>query len=388
VLDLTDDPAGAPLRPGFRLGFEYSDCVADDCRLVIANALAARERGAAIRPRTRCVAARRESGRWTLVLQAGGRRETATARALINAAGPWVARVIEMVLHRPARTRLRLVKGSHIVVPRLHAHDRAYLLQNDDGRFVFAIPYLRDFTLIGTTEIDVADDPADAAASAEEILYLCRLADSYFRTPVEPSKVKWTFAGVRALVDDGSARPSDVSRDYTLKIDGAYGEPPLISVFGGKLTTHRRLAEKLMAKLAHWFVLRPPWTADTPLPGGDLGAGGVEALVTELHARWPFLSGPHARRLADTYGRRAWKILNGAGRLEDLGPRLVGDLHLAELEYLRREEWARTAEDVLWRRTKLGLTASAAEIEAIEAAIGPPAPAATLAGRRRDSGFG
>ncbi len=380
VLDLADDPAGAPLKLGSHLGFEFSDCVVDDARLVIANAIGAHEKGAEICPRTRCVTARREDGRWHLVLQAGGGREIATARALVNAAEPWAARVLETVLRRPSRIRIRLVKGSHIVVPRLHAHDRAYLMQNDDRRLVFAIPFAGEFTLIGTTEIDVLGDPTHAAASAEEILYLCRAANAFFRVPVEPSKVKWTYAGVRALIDDGSGKPADVTRDYVLDFDGRYGEPPLISVFGGKLTTYRSLAEKVVAKLEHWFIPEPAWTGSVPLPGGDLGPGGVEGLVAGLRTRHSFLTETLARRWAHAYGTRAWKILGDVKRRDDLGPCLVGDLHATELDYLRREEWASTADDVLWRRTKLGLGASAAEVAALKAALSPAAQPKTLAG--------
>jgi glycerol-3-phosphate dehydrogenase len=253
-------------------------------------------------------------------------------------------------------------------------------MQNDDRRLVFAIPFAGDFTLIGTTEIDVSGDPTYAAASAEEILYICRAANAFFRVPVEPSKVKWTYAGVRALVDDGSGKPADVTRDYVLEVDGRYGEPPLISVFGGKLTTYRSLAEKVVAKLEHLFIPEPAWTGSVPLPGGDLGPGGIEALVAELRTRHSFLTEAQARRWARAYGTRAWKILGDAKRRDDLGPRLVGDLHAAELDYLRREEWASTADDVLWRRTKLGLGASAAEVAALKAALSPAAQPETLAG--------
>ncbi len=369
VLDLADDPAGAALRPGLRTAFEFSDCIVDDARLVIANAISAREKHATIRTRTRCVAARREDGRWQLVLQSGGQRQTATARALVNAAGPWGGHFVENVVRRPARTRLKLVKGSHIVVPRLHAHDRAYILQNDDGRLVFAIPFARAYTLVGTTEVPISGDPAQVVASADEILYLCRVVGAFFRSAIEPSRIVWTYAGVRALIDDGSARPSETTRDYRIEMDGGYGEPPLVSVFGGKLTTYRRVAEMAVDKLRHWFVLGPAWTGEAPLPGGDF-MGGIDRLLAELSAAHPYLPAPLARRLASAYGTRALRILGRAKRLEDLGPRIVGDLHAAELDYLRREEWARTAEDLLWRRTKLGLGASAAEVTALKAIFG------------------
>lgn len=379
-LDLADDPAGAPLKPGFGFAFEYSDCVTDDARLVIANAIGAREKGAVIRPRTRCVAARREDGRWQLVLQSGGKRETASARALINAAGPWVSRVIETVVRVQPRTGVRLVKGSHIVVPRLYAHDRAYLLQNDDGRIVFAIPFATDFTLIGTTELEVPEHAAEAAASSEEILYLCHAASAYFRHPVTPSAVRWTFAGVRALVNDGSKKPSDVSREYRIEIDGGYGDPPLVSIFGGKLTTYRALAEKVLERLRHWLVLGSAWTAREPLPGGDMPPGGLDELIGGLHEVHPYLSPAHARRLARTYGTRAWDLLGGAERIDDLGARIFGDFYAAELDYLRREEWAASAEDVLWRRTKLGLIAGASEVETLHAALATAAPTEKVAG--------
>ena len=380
ALDLADDPAGAPLKSGFGRGFEYSDCVADDARLVVANAIGAREKGATIRTRTRCAAARREDGRWHLVVQSGGKRETVTARALVNAAGPWVARVIDTIVRRRPGAHVRLVKGSHIVLPRLHAHDRAYVLQNDDGRFVFAVPFADDFTLVGTTEVEVQGDATDVTASSDEILYLCRAASTFFRTQVRPSKVKWTYAGVRTLVDDGSSKPSEVTRDYWIDIDGSYGDPPLLSIFGGKLTTYRALAEKVVDKLKHWLVFGPAWTDREPLPGGDLGAGGVDGLLEELRRTHPYLSEAHARRLVRTYGTRTWGLLGKAKRLEDMGSRIVGNLHQAELDHLRRDEWAASVEDVLWRRTKLGLVATESEIEALHAAIASGASAEKLAG--------
>jgi glycerol-3-phosphate dehydrogenase len=369
ALDLADDPAGAPLKSGFGLGFEYSDCIADDARLVVATAIGAREKGAVIRPRARCAAARREDGRWHLVIQSGGKRETVTARALVNATGPWVARVVETVLRRRPGAHARLVKGSHIVVPRLHAHDRAYVFQNDDQRFVFAVPFADDFTLIGTTEVELPSNTSEVAASSEEILYLCNAASSFFRTQVRPSKVKWTFAGVRTLVDDGSTRPSEVTRDYWIDVDAQYGEPPLLSIFGGKLTTYRALSEKVVDRLKQWLVIGPAWTHREVLPGGDLGQGGVEGLIEELRRVHSYLSEAHVRRLARSYGTLAWGLLGDAKRLEDLGGRIVANLYQAELAHLRENEWAVSVEDVLWRRTKLGLVASDSEVEALHAAM-------------------
>ncbi len=379
AFDLADDPAGAPLKPGFQRALEYSDCVTDDARLVMANAMSAREKGASIRPRTRCVAARREDGLWQLVLQSRGKRETCAARALINAAGPWVGSVLDTVLRAPSNYKVRLVKGSHMVVPRLHAHDRAYLMQNDDGRVVFAIPYAGNFTLIGTTDVEYKGDPTGVSASAEEILYLCRITNAFFRTQVTPAHVKWTFAGVRPLIDDGSSNASEVTRDYQLEVDGRYGEPPLVSIFGGKLTTYRSLAETVVARLHHWFALGPECTAFEPLPGGELGPEGVSGLIAELKDRRPFLAERHLSRLAHSYGARVWTLLGDAKRIEDLGSRIIGDLHEAELNYLRREEWAMSADDVLWRRSKLGLAASADEIAALRTAFSSASPAEQLA---------
>jgi glycerol-3-phosphate dehydrogenase len=369
-LDLADDPAGVPLKRDLRTAFEYSDCVVDDARLVIANAVDARERGAVIRPRTRLIAARREDRRWQLVLHSVAGRETASARALINATGPWAGHVLTGVIRRPSATRLRLVKGSHMVVPRIAAHDRAYVFENDDGRVVFAIPYGDAFTLIGTTEVDVEGEPSRPVASADEILYLCRAASALFRAPVEPSSLRWAFSGVRPLIGDSSEAAFNVTREYKIEVDGPYGEAPLLTVFGGKLTTYRPLAEQAVSRLGHWFVLGRRWTAEASLPGGDLGAGGVDALAGHLRIEYPFLAEPHALRLARAYGTRSRRILSIAEKTEDLGPRLVGDLYQAELDYLRREEWVETAEDVLWRRTKLGLVASAAEVAELTAALG------------------
>ncbi len=379
AFDLADDPSGAPLKPGFHRALEYSDCWTDDSRLVIANAMSARERGASIRTRTRCVAARREEGLWQLVLQSRGKRETCAARALINAGGPWAGSVLDTVLRKPSKYKVRLVKGSHMVVPRLHAHDRAYLMQNDDKRIVFAIPYAGNYTLIGTTDVEYHGDPTAVNASADEILYLCRVTNAFFRTQVSPSQVKWTYAGVRPLVDDGSSKASEVTRDYQLEIDGGYGEPPLISIFGGKLTTYRSLAENVVGKLRHWFALGAEWTAHEPLAGGELGPDGLSGLVAELKDRRPALPETMIVRLANAYGARAWKLLGDAKRPEDLGGRLFADFHEAELDYLRREEWAMSADDVLWRRSKLGLAATAEETERLRSILGTGQAAAQLA---------
>jgi glycerol-3-phosphate dehydrogenase len=368
MLDLADDPAGVPLRTAGGLGFEYSDCVTDDARLVIANAVDARERGADIRTRTRLISARRADRHWELVLSSRGERETVIARSLINAAGPWLGRVLDTVVKGSAEAKLRLVKGSHIVYPRLHAHERAYVLQTSDGRVVFAIPFAENYTLIGTTDVEFTGDPTEVTASAEEISYLCRTAASFFRAPVEPSRVVWTFAGVRPLIDDGK-RASKVTREYKVAVDGKYGEAPLLSLIGGKLTAYRAMSEHVVDQLAYRLVIRPAWTANEPLPGGDLGERGYDGLLSDLAQNHAYLSPATIRRLASSYGRRAFNMLGDAASLDDLGPRLAGDLHRREFDYLRAEEWAKTAEDILWRRTKLGLSAGAEEIENLKAAF-------------------
>jgi glycerol-3-phosphate dehydrogenase len=313
-------------------------------------------------------------------LQSAGKRETVTARTLVNAAGPWVSSVLENILRQKPGAGVRLVKGSHIVLPRLHAHDRAYLLPNDDGRFVFVIPFAGDFTLVGTTEVEVSEHSTEVAASSEEILYLCNAVSSFFRIPVKPSSVKWTYAGVRTLVDDGSRQASEITRDYWIDAQGDYGEPPLVSIFGGKLTTYRSLAEKAVDRLRHWLNIGPAWTHLDPLPGGDLGAGGLDELIAAIRTVHPYVAAPHARRLARNYGTRVWTVLGDAKRADDLGPRIAADLHMGELDYLRREEWASTAEDILWRRTKLGLTANESELESLHAALAGDLTATKLAG--------
>lgn len=369
VLDLARDPAGVPLRANAGTGFEYSDCVTDDARLVIANAIDARERGADIRTRTRLVTARRSGGRWELVIGEGAKRETVLARVLVNAAGPWAANVIDTNINGVAPVKLRLVKGSHIVCPQLYADDRAYVLQSDDRRIIFVVPFGEKHTLIGTTDVEISGDPSHATASAEEIRYLCELAGRFFKTSVEPGKVVWSFAGVRPLIDGGGTA-STATREYQIATDGGHGEAPLLSLIGGKLTAFRAMCEDVVNRLGQWLALSGAWTANEPLPGGDLGARGFDGLLADLSRNHTYLPDATLRRIAHAYGRRAVNMLGGAQKLDDLGPRLVGDLHARELEYLRAQEWAQTADDVLFRRTRLGIGVSDTEIEAVKAAMG------------------
>jgi glycerol-3-phosphate dehydrogenase len=364
-LDLVTDEAGLPLKVRFHHAFEYSDCFADDARLVVLNAVDAAERGAVIRTRTRCVRAERGDS-WRLVLIARGQRDVVTARILINATGAWSEIFAETALRREPQHRLRLDKGSHIVVRRLYQHDRAYILQAADGRAVFAIPFERDFTLIGTTDQTFAGDPSIAAPTGEEIDYLCRVANEYFRTEIGAADVVWAFAGVRSLYDDGARKAQDVGRDYELILDKRYGEAPLLTLYGGKITTYRRLAEHVLARLRHFFPHSRPWTAQSHLPGGDFVYDGLETLVERTLRSWPFLRSEHARRLVRAYGSRVERVLENISRAEDLGPCFGADLTAAEVRYLMRKEWARTADDVLWRRSKLGLRFSPEQTTALE----------------------
>lgn len=365
TLDLTHHRLGQPLKRFVRVGFEYSDCLVDDARLVVLNALDAAERGAVIRTRTRCIRAERRED-WELVLHTHGRREVATARVLVNAAGPWVGEVAETVIRQPLPAPVRLVKGSHIVVPRRWEHDDGYLLQAADGRVVFVLPFADDFTLIGTTDENFVGDINTPTPSAAEVLYLCETVNEYFRDRISPDEPVWSFSGVRALYDDGADKPEDITRDYVLTLDATFREAPLMTIYGGKITTHRKLAEAAMARIGRYFQAQPRWTAEVPLPGGEFPPEDFDAVVASAIDRWPFLTEPHARRLARAYGRRLERILGDAQSLDDLGECFTGDLTAAELRYLADNEWAQTADDVLWRRSKLGLKASDAERAAIE----------------------
>ena len=311
TLDLTRDEAGKPLKPGtFAKGFEYSDCWVEDSRLVALNARDAADRGAEVLTRTKAVSAVRQSDHWVLTVQD---RDTKATRAIhativVNAAGPWVGQVLSATLRINAPSKVRLVQGSHIVVPRLYAHDRCYIFQNADKRIFFAIPYEQDFTLIGTTDRDYEGDPAEVEASAEEIAYICHSASEYFAQPVKPEEIVWTYSGVRPLYDKGDGAAQTATRDYVLSLDAPPGQAPLLSVFGGKLTTYRRLAEHALGMLAPYAPAlgeNAGWTGRSPLPGGDFPIDGFATLVGEVRARWSFLTPKHAARLVRHYGTRA-----------------------------------------------------------------------------------
>ena len=371
TLDLHTDPAGAPLQSQFARGFEYSDCWVDDARLVILNARDAADRGADIRPRTKCTDARRVDAHWRLTLHGvDGASETAAARVLVNAAGPWVSTVLRDVVKQEAPTRTRLVKGSHIVLPRLFAHDRGYIFQNEDGRVCFAIPYEDDFTLIGTTDEDFQGDPTDATCSTAEELYLCAAVGAYFQVPVSPEKIVWRYAGVRPLHDDGATTAQETTRDYVLELDSPPAGAPLLSVFGGKITTFRHLAEGAMARLAPFFPgLGAAWTAGAALPGGNFPWNGAAELQADLVAQYPFLDAALASRLVRTYGTRVPDVLGDAQTTGDLGRDFGAGFTEREAGYLHRSEWAMTADDMLWRRTKRGLHMDAAQIAMVQQSL-------------------
>ena len=363
---LDKDDAGLALKPAFRHAFEYSDCQVDDSRLTILNAVDARERGAQIMTRTRCVAAERVRGMWSLTLErSDGSRSTIFCRTLVNAAGPWVDQVLREIAHIPLTVKARLDKGSHIVVRKLFDHDRAYLFQNKDARVVFAIPYLADYTLIGTTEKDYPGDPSAVAATEDEIAYLISAVNEYFRVPVRREDIVWSFSGVRTLHDDGSVQAQQATRDFVFAFDAPQGAAPLVSIYGGKLTTYRLCAEAVLTRLSSHLELRPHWTAQSVLPGGDMERG-MDGLKADLRWLYPFLDARHLDRLACAYGTRALKILGKSKELDDLGRHFGADLFEAEVRYLVEEEWALTADDILWRRSKLGLKLTPAEKDALQ----------------------
>ncbi len=348
--------AGSPLKSEINRGFEYSDCWVDDARLVVLNAMSAREHGAHIHTRTRCVSARRSKGLWHIHLErADGSLLSIRARALVNAAGPWVARFIREDLKQSSPYGIRLIQGSHIIVPRLFEGEQAFILQNEDGRIVFAIPYLERFTLIGTTDREYQGNPAEVKISDEEIDYLLAISNAHFRQQLQRSDILHTYAGVRPLCDDESDEPSAITRDYTLARAANAGEAPLLSVFGGKLTTYRKLAEAALAQLAPFFPgMRGSWTASAPLPGGEQMTS-VQALADSLCQTYSWLPESLARRWSTCYGSRVERLLADVRHLSDLGEHLGGGLYAREVDYLRQEEWAQSAEDILWRRSKLGL---------------------------------
>ena len=384
--------AGGPLKPGYRTGFVYSDGWVDDARLVVLNAVDAARLGATILTRTKCVDARRDGDGWRATLEkAAGGRIDVVARAVVNAAGPWAAQVAGMASAAGARHGLRLIKGSHIVVPKLFDHPYAYIFQNQDKRIVFAIPYQNDFTLIGTTDEEYAGVTDQVAINSDEVDYLCGVSNRHFKKQIVPNDIVWTYSGVRPLLDDSAADASAVTRDYLLECDGgAEGLKlaPLLNIWGGKITTYRKLAEEAMALLlprlqtAHpAAAIAPAWTAGAPLPGGDFEQPGqlvahvdFDAYLTRFQAQHPWLPTALALRYARCYGTCANRLLGTARQLADLGRELCPDLYEAEARYLCDVEWARIAQDILWRRTKLGLFCQPHDVARLEQWLLQPIP--------------
>ncbi len=368
-LNLRNHYAGAPLKDSLKKGFMYSDCWVQDSRLVVLNCMDVEARGGTVLPRTRCTGAERGSDGWQVELTdtRSNTTQTVNARSVVNAAGPWVAKFLGEAMEREDSKDVHLVKGSHIVVPAMFDHEASYLFQNTDGRVIFAIPYEQDFTLIGTTDVAYEGNPAEATASDEEISYLCDAVNRYFKQSIAPADVVWTYSGVRALYDESEeANVSAVSRDYSLDLDQSAA--PLLSVFGGKITTYRTLARQAVDRIAP--LLGAPikdWTGTAALPGGDIPNGDFDAYLAKIQSARPWLPEAMAWRLARNYGTGIETLLGDAAALTDLGEHMGADLYEAELRYLAEQEWAMTGEDAIWRRSKLGLMLDSKQRERVDA---------------------
>ncbi len=368
-IDLRNEPEGEPIKEAYTRAFEYSDCWVDDARLVVLNAMDARERGATVMTRTAVTSARRVVGEWEVELtSSAGEKSRVRANVLVNAAGPWVQDVIGRVTGANSARKVRLVKGSHIIVPKFWTGPQAYLFQNHDKRVVFVNPYEGDKALIGTTDIPYDGRAEDVAIEPAEIDYLLAAVNRYVKTPLQRADILHQFSGVRPLYDDNAANPSAVTRDYVFDVDGT---PPMLSVFGGKITTYRKLAEHALEKLQPFFPkLKPTWTADAALPGGDMANGDFDAFLSGIKREYPWLPGALAHHYARLYGTRAKVLIGTATSLADLGSHFGGLLHEREIAYLRQSEWALTAEDILHRRTKHGLHLTTKQRQAVQDLIG------------------
>lgn len=358
----------SPLNSAITRGFEYSDCAVDDSRLVVLNAMHAREKGADIVTRTRCLSAKRDGEYWIVDLENAQGAFQIKAKALVNAAGPWVAQFIKQDLQLKSPYGIRLIQGSHIIVPKLYEGDKAFIMQNDDRRIVFAIPYLDQYTMIGTTDHEYKGDPAQVKITQGEIDYLVKVSNEHFKKQLTQDQIISTFAGVRPLCDDESDNPSAVTRDYTLALSKqAVGEAPLLSVFGGKLTTYRKLAESAMQQLKAFFPeMQGRWTAKEVLPGGEK-MDTVEQLVQEILLQVTDAPESLAKRWASAYGTRVWNILGEATSVAQLGQHFGQGLYVREVDYLCRFEWVITSQDLLWRRSKLSLSMSNDEVASLDA---------------------
>ncbi|MEM9967894.1 MAG: glycerol-3-phosphate dehydrogenase [Pseudomonadota bacterium] len=367
-VDLRVSPEGQPLKSDFTDAYEYSDCWVEDARLVVLNARDAEALGAVIMPRVKVISATVSAGVWHLTLEDIGRGKThhVTARMIVNAAGPWVSDVQSATLKSNHRQSIRLVRGSHIVTKRLFDHEKCYFFQGRDGRIVFAIPYEGDFTLIGTTDVAHENAEDQAECTAEERDYLLSFANEYFETPINADDIVWTYSGVRPLYDDGAQSATAATRDYVLKVDHGSGAPAL-TVFGGKITTYRRLAESALASIQQIMPEGTgPWTAKAPLPGGDFRIYEFEALVQSLRRQYAFLDQAWATRLVRAYGTEAREVLADARDVPSLGKNFGATLTESEVTWLMDREFAQKAEDIVWRRSKLGLRMSIEQITALD----------------------
>ena len=367
-ISLRRHPSGRALQGRYRRAFEYSDCWVQDSRLVVLNARDAHARGAEIRTRTACVSLAPNGSNWTAVLadRESGERATVTARGVVNAGGPWVGQVRSLAGGAGAKQRVRLVRGSHIVVPKLFDHANPYIFQTGDGRVLFAIPYEEDYTLLGTTDVEFGDAPGPVQITPGEVDYICAAANDYFETPVTSGDVVWAYSGIRPLFDDQAENASEVTRDYVLHLDPA--PAPVLSVYGGKLTTHRRLAERAVDMLAGSLRINGShWTADAPLPGGDIPDADIGAFTAQCAARYSWLPESLLRHCIRHYGTDIHALLAGRSSVGDLGEHFGAGLYEAEVAYLVEHEWARTAEDILWRRTRKGLGVSTEGAERLRA---------------------
>ena len=366
TLDLTKDPVGRPIHDKFKSAYEYSDCWIEDSRLVVLNARAAQAMGAQIMTRTKVLSAHQVDGQWDVTVENEHGQQTIRARIIVNAGGPWVGDIIHNTVRLNSSEGVRLVRGSHIVTKKLFDHDKCYFFQGTDGRIIFAIPYETDFTLIGTTDADHPNPSEKPVCTDAEQDYLCAFASQYFKKPVTRADVVWTYSGVRPLYDDGASSATAATRDYTVKIDTSAGAP-VLNIFGGKITTYRRLAEAAMDKIAPVLGLtKGKWTAGVPLPGGDFPVGDVNRLIAELSALYPFLDPSWARRLIRAYGTEARAMLGDAKTAADLGETFGATLTAREVQWLVTHEFARTAEDVVWRRNKLGLRLNTVQIAVLD----------------------
>ena len=368
-VNLAIDEAGIPLKGDFKKGFEYSDCWVMDSRLVVLNARDAASKGADIRVRTQLISAERNNEIWTLQIldKNSGVESTIQAKALVNASGPWLDTLLAHISHTETAQHIRMVKGSHIIVERLFEHERAYIFQNDDGRIIFAIPFQKEFTLIGTTDVDFHGKPDEVEIDSTEVSYLCDAANEYFTKQISPQDVVYSYSGIRPLFDDGKSDAKAATRDYVLTLDTGESEAPLLSIYGGKITTYRKLAESVLKKLSDFLPqMLDPWTENANLPGGDFSPDDFMGEVQKLRLACPFFSDKHAIRLIRTYGTCAHEMTKNVLAPEDLGTHFGHQLYAFEVDYLLSNEWAQTAEDILLRRTKLGLFLNSEESDKVE----------------------